>query len=81
MENCQYPAATFWYEAALRCPRRDERGGFIQPDRYGIYPALQLCLCYHYLGDRAKAIEWNERAALLQPEHPAVAWNRRYFRQ
>lgn len=81
LQGRQYANAAFWYEAALSRPRRDELGGFVLPDRYGIYPALQLCLCYHHLGDAAKAKAWNDYAGQLQPDHPAVLWNRRYFGQ
>ncbi len=76
-----YSAAVFWYEAALSCPRRDELGGFILPDRYGVYPALQLCVCYWQRGEEEQAIAWNEKAAAFDPGHPAVAHNRQFFAQ
>lgn len=74
----RYPLAVYWYETALSCPRRD-LGGFITPDRYGIYPALQLCLCYDRMGEEQQAFLWNERAAAFDPAHPSVAFNRNYF--
>lgn len=71
--------AAFWYETAVGCPRRDTLGGFVLPDRYGIYPALQLCVCYYRLGNLQRAAAWNEFAATLQPDHPSVLYNREFF--
>lgn len=79
LERNELTTAVFWYETAVSRPRRDQRGGFVLPDRYGFYPALQLCVCHDRLGHTAKAAAWNEFAATLQPEHPAVLYNRNYF--
>lgn len=75
----QYQTAAFWYEiAADRTP--DERnGGFCQMDCYGYIPFMQLCVCYDRLGDREKAIAYNEKAGALKPNDTSYMHNREYF--
>ncbi|MBQ8894879.1 MAG: glycosyltransferase family 2 protein [Clostridia bacterium] len=80
-EKEDYFTAIFWYETAAQRPRPDRSGGFVLPDRYGLYPALQLCVCCYRIGEREKAMAWNEYAAAEQPDHPAVLFNRRFFQQ
>ena len=74
-----YATAVFWYETALKCPRDDKRGGFVLADRYGVYPALQLCVCCYRMGQTEKAAAWNEAAATFDPKHPSVVQNRAFF--
>ena len=76
-----YRTAIFWYETALHCQRNDRAGGFVQPDCYSFIPCLQLCVCYDRMGDRKRAEEYNEKAALFKPDNPAVLYNRAYFQQ
>lgn len=71
--------AAFWYETALTRPRDDKTGGFVLPDCYDYLPALQLCVCYDRLGERERARVYNERAASVKPQCPAVRYNRAYF--
>ncbi len=71
--------AAYWYSRALACERRDGRGGFVQPECYGFLPCIQLCVCYSRLGRQEEARAYNERAAIFQPDSPAVAYNRAYF--
>ncbi len=71
--------AAYWYERALACERRDGLGGFVQPEAYGFLPSIQLCVCYSRLGRQEEAERYNERAAVYQPDSPAVAYNREYF--
>lgn len=71
--------AAYWYQCALTCERRDDRGGFVLSDAYGYIPCLQLCVCYDRLGQRDDAAAYNERAASFKPDSPAVAHNRDYF--
>ncbi len=71
--------AAYWYQRALECARRDDRGGFILPDAYGYTPCIQLCVCLSRLGRQEEASAYNERAAVFKPESPAVTHNRAYF--
>ena len=75
--NCQI--AVYWYEAALNAPRREHSDGFVRPDCYDYVPLLQLCVCYDRLGDRQKAIEYNQRAGTCKPYSQAYLYNKRYF--
>lgn len=79
LEKEDYTIAVYWYKAALKCQRQDELGGFVLPDRYGVYPALQLCVCCYRLGRAEEAIAWNEAAAAFEPKHPSVEQNRAFF--
>lgn len=74
-----YRVARFWYELAVNCPRDEQSGAFIHPDCYGYIPYLQLCLCCHRMGEREKAIAYNEKAGECKPESAAVRQNRAYF--
>ena len=75
--NCQN--AVYWYETALSRPKNECCGGFILPDCYDYVPFLQLCVCYDRLGDRKKAIEYNEKAGVCKPYSQAYLYNKRYF--
>lgn len=81
LQEEHYALARFWYETALRAPRRTERGGFVQVSCYGYIPCLGLCVCCDHLGQHDEAAAWNEHAAAFWPDSPAVAYNRRYFAQ
>ena len=73
LQKGAFETAVFWYRSAFLCPAHRE--GFIEADRGGIYPALQLCVCYWRMGERAEAKRWHEKAAALSPDHPAVLQN------
>lgn len=74
-----YPAARYWYEQALLCPREEQSGAFIQPDCYGYIPCMQLCVCCYHMGEREKAIAYNEKAGEYKPHSEAVRQNRKFF--
>lgn len=80
MEEEQYQQAIYWYEAATRCVRNDQMGGFVLPDCYDYIPYLQLCVCYDRLGQHQTANQYNEKAALIKPDDPSVQQNRIYFK-
>ena len=79
LEREDYRSAIRWYEQALSCTRDDRAGAFVRPDCYGYLPAMQLCVCYHRLGEREQAVAWNERAGAFRPDDPAVLRNRAFF--
>lgn len=76
----QWQQAAYWYKRALDCPRRDDSGGFVSADAYGFLPCIQLCLCYHRMGDNDAARRWNALAAAYKPDYPAVRQNMEYFK-
>lgn len=79
MEKEQYETASWWYEAALRCKRDSQAGGFYSPDCYGFLPCLQLCVCYDRLGDTEKAYSYHKKSQLYKPENASVLYNEKYF--
>ena len=78
-DRSDFATAAFWYEQALLCKRNDASGGFILPDCYGYIPSLQLCVCYHRLGNVEKAVEANERAGAIKPDSEAYLYNKSFF--
>lgn len=76
-----YNPAIFWYNTALTRQPDTKSGGFVNYDFFGYIPAIQLCVCYDRLGNRQKAIEYNDLAAKYKPNDSAVEYNRNYFSQ
>ena len=81
LEDGYYERAAFWYEQALKGKRDDTSGGFVLPDCYGYLPCIQLCVCYDRLGQREKAIKYNDRAGKYKPESEAFLINKAYFKK
>lgn len=79
LQEEDYGKAVYWYELALTRPRNDTSGAFVSPDCYGYLPCLQLCICWYRLGDRQKAVAYNEQAGRYKPEDPAYLYNKRFF--
>lgn len=75
----RYDVAIFWYKQACAQKIDLQSGGFQQPDCYDYIPYLQLCLCYDRLGDHAQAELFNDKAAVVKPQDPAVLYNKKYF--
>ena len=80
LQEQQYQQAIYWYQAALRCNRKESSGGFILPDCYDFIPNIQLCVCYDRLGDHCTAYRYHQVTERLKPHHPMVVHNRGYFR-
>ena len=78
LDRGEYPAAVFWYEAALSRPREDRAGGFVLPDCYGYIPCMQLCLCHYRMGHLELARQYNCRAGAFKPDDPAFLYNERF---
>ena len=79
LDKKAYRQAAYWYERALSCPQNDTSGAFVRPDCYGYLPAIQLCVCWYWLGDLAQAAAWNERAGEYKPEDPSYQYNKAFF--
>lgn len=79
LDRARYREAIFWYELALTRDRDDRSGAFVCPDCYGYLPCIQLCVCYDRLGDRARAVEYNDRAGKYKPDDPSYLRNKLYF--
>ncbi|MDE6984800.1 MAG: glycosyltransferase [Lachnospiraceae bacterium] len=79
LEHGNFHNAVYWYETALHIPRKENAGGFVLPDCYDYVPLLQLCVCYDRMGDRQRAMEYNERAGACKPYSKAYLYNKQYF--
>ncbi len=71
--------SAFWYELAAFGNLPHPSGGFILPDCYGYIPYMQLCVCYHRMGDISKAMEFNAMAGNIKPEDPSYLYNKAFF--
>lgn len=76
----EWRGAVFWFRAALKAGDTGDHRGFRDETLLGFAPLLGLCVCYDRLGEREKAIHYNEEAAKLRPHAPAVLYNRQYFK-
>lgn len=69
--------AAFWYNLALSVPV--PTSGFVFEDYLDFIPSIQLAVCYDRMGQREKAVEFNERAGKVKPRHPSYLHNKSYF--
>lgn len=79
MDKNYYESAVYWYLRAAETDKQDRKGGFILPDCYDYLPYMQLCVCYDQLGDKEKAMAYNEKAGICKPDSQAYLWNKEYF--
>lgn len=79
LEHGNIHNAVYWYETALRIPKKEYADGFVLPDSYDYVPYMQLCVCYDKLGEQQKAQEYNEKAGACKPYSSAYLYNRQYF--
>ncbi len=75
----QYDIAIFWYKLAKDYDPHERNGGFHLVDCYSYIPNIQLCVCYDRLGNKEKAIFYNEEASKSKPGDASVLYNRKYF--
>ncbi len=71
--------SSFWYELAAFGNLPRPSGGFIQPDCYGYIPYMQLCVCYHRMGDVKRAMEFNAMAGNIKPDDASYLYNKAFF--
>ncbi len=71
--------AIFWYEAALRTPKKTENGGFISEECYNYLPCIQLSVCYDKLGNLKEALRYHKLAGIFQPMGELYLKNNLYF--
>lgn len=76
----RWEQAVFWYESALRAPKREREGGFFQKDYYGYIPCIQLSVCYWKLGNMERAAQYHKRAGEYKPYGQEYLKNRVYFK-
>lgn len=75
-----YDKAVFWYELATTLDKPEGNNGFIKDAYWTWIPWLNLCVCYDKIGQHDTAFGCNEKAASFNPNHPAIEYNRSYFK-
>lgn len=75
----QTAQAAYWFESALRAKPDIASGAFVDKDCYGFLPCIWLSVCYDKMGNYRKAYRYHCRARKLNPEHPSVIANQKYF--
>ena len=78
-DSNDFQKAIFWFELALTLKKPQNSWGFILHDYWNYIPMMELCVCYNKIGNIAEAIKFNEMAALVKPNDPAVEYNKKYF--
>ena len=78
-----YHNAVFWYELAssLDYEAAKMKGSFLNHNCYTWLPHLQLCVCYHRLGDIEKAKHHNQIAKVYDPTNRQVLYNEEFFQK
>jgi tetratricopeptide (TPR) repeat protein len=75
-----YGRAVFWFRLATTLQKPLNGWGFMSEDCWGYIPYVELAVCYDRLGETQLAEMYNECAARIKPDDPAVLYNRDYFR-
>jgi len=79
MADKRWQEAIYWYETATKLGAPPSTGTLIDHASWTWLPHLQLCVCYDKLGNLELANEHNEKALAMEPEHPSLLYNRKYF--
>ena len=80
MKTQNYLEAIRWFKLAMAT--KTELGtvtGFIDKRYEEFFPYLQLAVCYWKLKDTKSALHWHEECVKIQPEHPSVLQNEKFF--
>ncbi len=69
--------AIYWYQSALTCPKHTS--GFVNIEYQNIIPYISLCRLNHLLGKVDTAKKYHLLAKKINPEHPSVKYNDKFF--
>lgn len=79
MAEKKYNDAIYWFDLALKCKHKNNLA-FIVPECYDIIPALQICVCYYYLGNIKRSKYYHKKCMKINSLHPAVKLNEEFFK-
>ncbi len=79
IESKQWDIATYWFEQAASLEIPKNLLGPIDRASWTWLPHLQLTVCYDRLGNREKALFHHNKTKELNPGHPSVGFNEKYF--
>lgn len=74
--NNEKERAIFWYKSALSCPK--QTSGFVRENYSNITPYLELTKLL-YLTDHNQSKFYHQKAKEVQPNHPSVIFNEKFF--
>ncbi len=75
----EWAFAAYWFTAALGKTPNYRSGAFVLKDCYDYVPYLELSVCSYWLGDVAKAKEYNRLAEVCKPHSAACRHNREFY--
>lgn len=73
-----YTSAIYWYKLAIQKPDTNS-GAFLELDKYGYEPCIQLGLCYYYLSDFQNAYKYNKKALKYKPNNSTAIYNEQFY--
>ena len=73
----EWRSAVYWYEQALR--EDEDVFGFCQENCRGYLPCIQLCVCWHQLGNYEKALYYHQQAGRWNPRGEEYLKNVPFF--
>lgn len=76
-EREEWETAAYWYEQALN--RGNTKQGFCQEICRGYLPCVQLCVCWHRMGDYEKALYYHKEAGRWNPKGEEYLRNIPFF--
>lgn len=76
----RYKEASFWYALALQTKEFTPDISFHNPATATWLPLLQLTVCHDRLGQKDLALAFHLAAMKINPEHPSIQYNDKYFR-
>jgi tetratricopeptide (TPR) repeat protein len=76
--NRDYKKAIYWYKLALQKPNF-KSGAFVEQDKYTFIPCINLSVCYYYLGDKKRAIMYNNKALKYKPYDKTALYNKIFY--
>ena len=74
-----YESAIFWYESALRERQDNKNGAFYDVNLCRITPALQLCVCYYRIGNKARSKRYNDYVLEIDDTNASALYNKQLF--
>lgn len=78
-EKGDFKSAAFWFELILTLEKPLETWGFMIHECWDYIPFIECAVCYDRLGDYKKALEFNDRALIVQPNSKSAIANKHYL--
>ncbi len=73
-----YHKAIYWYKLAIKKPNL-KTGAFVEQDKYNFVPYINMSVCYYYLGDKKRAVLYNNKALKHKPYDKTALYNKTFY--